>query len=194
MSPAPAAATYVLIDAENLDRTIGEILGRRPLAGERVNYQSLVNYCGEKWAKPVRCLVCLNVRSEQVPETMLGFIQALRASKCDVVPVYGRPDQKVVDLAIVKLLAALKETSPTANVILGSHDGEDFASHVQPLLGAARSVAVLGFREFFSQKFRDLVPQGLQLFDLEYDARAVPQRLPRLVPIAIDEFDAKAFL
>ena len=192
MSPAPQAATYVLIDAENLDRTIGEIIGRRPSAGERVNYQALVNFCAEKWPKPVRCLVCLNVRSEQVPETMLGFIQALRASKCDVVPVYGRPDQKVVDLAIIKLLTALKESS-TANVILGSHDGEDFASHLAPLLGGQRSVAVLGFREFFSQKFRELVPQGLQLFDLEYDARAV-QRLPRLVPIQIDEFDAKVFL
>jgi uncharacterized protein len=193
MSPAPAAATYVIIDAENLDRTIGEILGRRPSAGERVNYQSLVSFCSEKWPKPVKCLVCLNVRGEQVPEPMLGFVQALRASKCDVIPLYGRPDQKVVDLGIVKLLGALKDL-PAANVVLGSHDGEDFAPHLVPLLGAQRSVAVLGFREFFSQKFRELVAQGLQLFDLEYDARALPARLPRLVPIAVDEFDPKAFL
>jgi uncharacterized protein len=193
MSPVQPAATYVVIDAENLDRTIGEILGRRPSAGERVNYQNLVAFCSEKWPKPLKCLVCLNVRGEQVPEPMLGFVQALRASKCDVVPLYGRPDQKVVDIAIVKLLNAMKEL-PAANVVLGSHDGEDFAPHVAALLGGQRSVAVLGFREFFSQKFRELVPQGLQLYDLEYDARVLPARLPRLVPIPVDEFDPKAFL
>jgi uncharacterized protein len=193
MSPAPNAATYVLIDAENLDRTIGEILGRRPSPGERVNYQSLVSFCSERWAKPLRCLVCLNVRGEQIPEPMLGFVQALRAAKCDVVPLYGRTDQKVVDLAIVKLLNALKEHA-SANVILGSHDGEDFAAHVGALLGGTRSVAVLGFREFMSQKFRELQGQGLQILDLEYDARALAQRLPRLVPIKVDEFDPLAFL
>ena len=198
MSPAPPAAqpapaTYVLVDAENIDRTIGEILGRRPSGGERVNYQSLVNFCSERWPKPVRCLVCLNVRGEQIPETMLGFVQALRASKCDVVPLYGRPDQKVVDIAIQRLLDALKDR-PQANVILGSHDGEDFASHVAPLLGEGRSVAVLGFREHFSQRFRDLQSQGLEMLDLEYDAKALPQRLPRLAPIRIDEFDPNHFL
>jgi uncharacterized protein len=193
MAIGSPAATYVLIDAENLDRTIGEILGRRPTGGERVNYQSLVSWCAERWPKPLRCLVCLNVRGEQVPEGMLGFVQALRAAKCDVVPLYGRPDQKVVDIAIVKLLNALAGVS-AANVVLGSHDGEDFAVHVAPLLAPGRSVAVLGFREYFSQRFRELVPQGLQMFDLEYDARALPQRLPRLVPIPVDEFDPKAFL
>ena len=190
---APTAATYVLIDAENLDRTIGEILGRRPLAAERVNYQNLITFCGEKWAKPTRCLVCLNVRGEQIPEPMLGFVQALRASRCEVVPLYGRPDQKVVDIAIVKLLKALKDL-PAANVILGSHDGEDFAAHVAPLLGQGRTVAVLGFREYMSQRFRELVPQGLQILDLEYEARALTQRLPRMVPIQIDSFDPAAFL
>ncbi len=193
MSPQPSAATYVLIDAENLDRTIGEILGRRPSASERINYQSLVAFCSERWPKPVRCLVCLNVRGEQIPEPMLGFVQALRASKCEVVPLYGRPDQKVVDLAIIKLLDALKDV-PAANVVLGSHDGEDFATHVQPLLGQGRGVAVIGFREFMSQRFRELVPQGLQIFDLEYEVKALPQRLPRLVPIQIDTFDPTAFL
>ena len=193
MSHAPTAATYILIDAENLDRTIGEILGRRPLAAERVNYQSLVSFCAERWPKPVRCIVCLNVRGEAIPEAMLGFVQALRAAKCDVVPLYGRPDQKVVDIAIVKLLGALKE-SPTANVILGSHDGEDFSAGIAALLQPGRSVAVLGFREFMSQRFRELQSQGLQIFDLEYDARALTQRLPRMVPIKIDEFDPLIFL
>jgi len=190
---APAAATYVLIDAENLDRTIGEILGRRPTGAERVNFGALVSWCAEKWPKPTRCLVCLNVRGEQIPEPMLGFVQALRASRCEVVPLYGRPDQKVVDIAIVKLLDALAER-PGANVVLGSHDGEDFAAHVARLLGTGRSVAVLGFREFLSQRFRELQPQGLELYDLEYDVRALPQRLPRLVPIHVDQFDPKAFL
>ena len=124
---------------------------------------------------------------------MLGFIKALRSAGCEVAPLYGRADQKVVDLAILKLLGAIGERQ--ANVVLASHDGGDFAGALRPLLELeGRQVAVLGFREYFSQKFRELQGSGLQMVDLELDARVFARRLPRLFPIKIDEFDPAAFL
>ena len=196
MSAMAAAkpATYVLVDAENIDWAVSHIIGRKPEPQDRVQFDKLVTFCEERFTGPVKCIVALNVRGDQIPDSMLGFIKALRSAGCDVAPLYGRADQKVVDLAILKLLAAIGERQ--ANVVLASHDGGDFAGALRPLLesGGGRQVAVLGFREYFSQKFRELIPNGLQMVDLELDAHVFSRRLPRLFPIKIDEFDAAAFL
>ena len=193
---APTATktnTYVLIDAENIDWAVSHIIGRKPEPQDRVQFDKLVAFCEERFTGPVKCIVALNVRGDQIPDSMLGFIKALRSAGCEVAPLYGRADQKVVDLAILKLLAAIGER--TGNVVLASHDGGDFAGALRPLLeGGNRQVAVLGFREYFSQKFRELQPNGLQMVDLELDAHVFSKRLPRLFPIKIDEFDASSFL
>jgi uncharacterized protein len=98
-----------------------------------------------------------------------------------------------VDLAITRLLVAIQERP--ASIVLASHDGGDFAEALKPLLGnAGRTVAVLGFREYFSFRFRELQQHGLQLYDLERDANVFVRRLPRLVPTRIDDFDPNAFL
>ena len=185
--------TYVLIDAENIDWAVSHIIGRKPEPQDRVQFDKLVQFCEERFTGPVKCIVALNVRGDQIPDSMLGFIKALRSAGCEVAPLYGRADQKVVDLAILKLLAAIGGLQ--ANVVLASHDGGDFAGALRPLLeGGIRQVAVLGFREYFSQKFRELQPNGLQMVDLELDAHVFSKRLPRLFPIKIDEFDASSFL
>jgi putative heme uptake system protein len=186
-------STYVLVDAENIDWAVSHIIGRKPEPQDRVQFDKLVEFCEQRFTGPVKCIVALNVRSDQIPDSMLGFIKALRSAGCDVAPLYGRTDQKVVDLAILKLLAAIGERQ--ANVVLASHDGGDFAQALRPLLETeGRQVAVLGFREYFSQKFRELLPNGLQMVDLELDAKVFARRLPRLFPIKIDEFDPNAFL
>jgi uncharacterized protein len=183
----------VLIDAENIDWAVSHIVGRKPEPLDRVQFDKLVAFCESRFTLPVKCIVALNVKGDVVPDSMLGFIKALRAASCDVVPLYGRSDQKVVDLAILKLLAAIAERP--SNVVLASHDGGDFASALRPLLDTpGRQVAVLGFREYFSQRFRELQGLGLQMLDLELDAQVFARRLPRLFPIKIDEFDATAFL
>jgi uncharacterized protein len=192
-TPPRAAGTYVLIDAENIDWAVSHIVGRKPEAQDRVQFDKLVAFCESRFVPPVKCIVALNVKGEVVPDSMLGFIKALRSAGCDVAPLYGRPDQKVVDIAILKLLAAIAERQ--SHVVLASHDGSDFAAALRPLLDTAgRQVAVLGFREYFSQKFRELQGLGLQMVDLEFDAQVFGRRLPRLFPIQIDQFDANAFM
>src|SRR6476659_2848012 len=93
---AEAVGTYVLIDAENIDWAVADLIGHKPESMDRLQFDRLAQFCQRTFPGPVKCLVVLNVRGEQVPDGMLGFIKALRASGCDVVPVYGRSDQKVV--------------------------------------------------------------------------------------------------
>src|SRR3954470_11952247 len=136
-----SAATYVLVDAENLDWAVSDIVGRKPDPTERVQFDRLMQYCEGRFPKPVRALIVINSKGDQIPDSMLGFVKALRAAGCEVVPVYGRPDQKVVDLAITRLLGAIQDRP--ASIVLASHDGGDFAEALKPLLGnAGRTVAV----------------------------------------------------
>ena len=107
------------------------------------------------------------------------------------VPLSGPPGMKVVDVGIQRMLEAIAERD--ADVVLGSHDG-DFLPQVQALLGSGRRVALLGFREFVNGGYAELADAGLQVFDLETDARAFNKVLPRVRIIDIDSFDPAAYL
>src|SRR3712207_2984813 len=102
MLPArPPAATYVLIDAENVDWAVASVLGRKPEPQDRVQFDRLVAFCEGHFPQPVRCIVVLNARGEQLPDVMIGFVRALKTAGCDVALLHGRPEQKVVDLGIL---------------------------------------------------------------------------------------------
>lgn len=190
----PPAATYVLIDAENVDWAVANVLGRKPESQDRVQFDRLVAFCESRFPTPVRCVVALNARGEQLPDAMMGFVRALKSAGCEVALLYGRPEQKVVDLGILKLLDAVRTKRPGAAVVLASHDGADFAPALKPLLEEGRRVAVLGLREHVSARFRELVPGGLEMLDLEVDARVFLRPLPRLLPMRVDDFDPTLFL
>ncbi len=118
----------------------------------------------------------------------MAFVQALTALEFRPVVLSGPADVKVVDLAIQRTLDALAQREG-GDVLLASHDG-DFAPHLGTLLrDAERRVGVLGFRELVSATLADLVPAGLELFDLEDDVGAFTVALPRLRVIPIEQFD-----
>jgi uncharacterized protein len=194
LSGRPPAASYVLIDAENVDWAVSNVLGRKPEAMDRVQFDRLVAFCETSFPAPVRCVVVLNARGEQLPDVMIGFVRALKSAGCEVALLYGRQDQKVVDLGILKLLEHIRTQRPKASVVLASHDGADFADALKPMLEEKRQVAVLGLREYVSQRFRDLVPAGLKILDLELNARVFQRPLPRMLPVNVDEFDPMLFL
>jgi len=194
LSGRPPAASYVLIDAENVDWAVSNVLGRKPESMDRVQFDRLVAFCETHFPAPVRCVVVLNARGEQLPDVMIGFVRALKSAGCEVALLYGRQDQKVVDLGILKLLEHIRTQRPKASVVLASHDGADFADALKPMLEEKRQVAVLGLREYVSQRFRDLVPAGLKILDLELNARVFQRPLPRMLPVNVDEFDPMLFL
>jgi uncharacterized protein len=176
--------SYLLIDGENLDATLGtSILGRRPMPEERPRWNRVLEHVEQRWGQPVNGLFFLAVAGEMP----MAFVQAIISIGYRPIPLQG--EGKVVDIAIQRTLAALADRE--ADVALGSHDG-DFLEDLGRLCDGTRRVGLLGFGEFFNSGFRDL--PGLEMIDLEYDVGAFRTRLPRVRVIPIDEFDPLDFL
>ena len=181
--------TYLVLDGENLDATLGSnVLGRRPASDERPRWERVLTHSQQVWGQPVKALFFLNATSGHMP---MPFIQALMAMGLRPVPLSGPPGMKVVDVGIMRMLEAIVERD--ADVVLGSHDG-DFLPQVSALLSGGRRVALLGFPEYLNAGYAELREHGLQVFDLEQDAKAFNQLLPRVRILDIEEFDPAAFL
>lgn len=182
--------TYLVIDGENLDATLGlSLLGHRPAPDERPRWERVLEYGQQLWDQPVKGLFFLNASSGNLP---MPFVQALIAIGLRPVPLSGPPGMKVVDVGIQRMLEAI--AGRDADVILGSHDG-DFLPQMSALLeGGDRRVAVLGFTEFMNAGYVPLMAAGLQVLDLESDAKAFNKVLPRVRVIEIDSFDPTAYL
>lgn len=186
MDEAPRS-TYVLVDGENIDATLGtSILGRRPRPEERPRWERLLQFARDRWEQDAAGLFFLAANNE-LP---MAFVQALLAMGFRPVALSGNPGVKVVDIAIQRTLVELGNRA--ADVLLVSNDG-DFVGELGDLLDGRR-VGVVGFREFRNQGYRELVEHGLESFDLEYDVQAFNERLPRVRVIPIEEFDPTQFL
>src|SRR5215218_10863717 len=90
--------TFVLVDGENIDATLGtSILQRRPNPEERPRWERVTEFAANLWDQPVTSLFFINASNGQIP---LPFVQALLALKYRVVPLAGEADEKVVDIGI----------------------------------------------------------------------------------------------
>jgi len=180
--------TYLLLDGENLDMALGSFLGRRPAPEERPRWDRVLEFAEQVWEAPTKPLFFMNASSGTLPT---AFVNAIRGFGYRPVPLSGPADVKVVDVAIQRTLEAIAERP--GHVLLGSHDS-DFVPQIEQLLDGRRQVGLLAFRELVSSRYEPLMARGLQSFDLEDDARAFNQPLPRLRIIPIDQFDPRAFL
>ncbi len=186
---AVGRSTYLLIDGENIDATLGaSVLQRRPNPDERPRWERVQQFAEQRFGNPVKGLFFLAAHSETLP---MSFVQALLAMSYTPIPLSGAPGQKVVDIGIQRMLEALADHD--GDVLLASHDG-DFLPQVQELVGAERRVGMLVFREFMNSGFAAMMPQGLEVFDLERDVGAFTSPLPRVRIIPIDEFDPTRYL
>jgi uncharacterized protein len=181
--------TYLLVDGENIDATLGmSVLGHRPQPDERPRWDRVREFAAEVWGQPVTALFFLNATSGQMP---MSFVQALLALGFRPIPLSGGPGEKVVDIGIQRTLDAIRERD--ADVLLASHDG-DFVDQVAALLSPGRKVGLLGFREFVSSSFGDLSAAGLRTFDLEDEVGCFTAPLPRVRIIPLELFDPARFL
>jgi uncharacterized protein len=181
--------TYVLVDGENIDATLGgSILGARPAPEERPRWERVLDFARNQWGQPVKGLFFLNASNGTMP---MSFVQALVAIGFQPIPLAGEAHEKVVDIGIQRTLDALADR--TGDVMLASHDG-DFAPQLGALLGPDRHVGMLAFKEFTSGALQHLTDGGLEIFDLESDVQAFNVTLPRLRIIALDEFDPLRYL
>lgn len=182
--------TYLLVDGENIDATLGSsILGGRPTPEQRPRWERVLTFAEQTWGQPVRALFFLNASNGNLP---MSFVQALTAIGFVPIPLSGESYEKVVDVGIKRTLEAIARRQ--GDVLLASHDG-DFAPEVEELVDAGdRRVGLLAFREFTSQQLAGLTARGLQTFDLETDLGAFNVQLPRLRIIPLAEFDPLRFL
>ncbi|WP_169166176.1 NYN domain-containing protein [Cellulomonas taurus] len=180
--------TYVLVDGENIDATLGSsILNGRPTPEQRPRWERVLDFAERVWDQDTKGLFFLNATSGTMP---MAFVQALLAIGFQPIPLSG--EGKVVDIGIKRTLAALADRD--GDVLLASHDG-DFAPEMETLLeDEDRRVGLLAFREFTSSQLSHLVEDGLETFDLESDVKAFNVTLPRLRIIPLDEFDPLRFL
>ncbi|MFB9233952.1 NYN domain-containing protein [Plantactinospora siamensis] len=184
-----AAVTYLLVDGENIDATLGgQVLEHRPNPEERPRWERLRQFAQETWGQPVRALFFLNATSGVLPTP---FVRALLALNYRPIALTGSPGQKVVDIGIQRTLQAI--VNRPGDVLLASHDG-DFIPQIRNVLGDGRRVGLIGFPEFFNAGFTNLVDGGLELFDLEEDAHCFTSPLPRVRIISVDDFDPERFL
>jgi uncharacterized protein len=181
--------TYLVIDGENLDATLGTgILKHKPAPDERPRWERVATFAEQRWGQPVSTLFFINASSGTLP---MSFVQALLAMGIRPIPLSGPPEVKVVDEGIQRTLDAIVDRG--GDVMLGSHDG-DFLPQVGALLRAGRRVAVLGFREFVNAGYAELEASGLELHDLESDVGCFNRPLPRVRILTLEEFDPFQFL
>jgi uncharacterized protein len=186
--PTTPAETFLIIDGENIDATLGaSVLGRRPASEERPRWDRVRDYARAVWDQPARGLFFLNA-SGGPP---MPFVQALIALHYRPVLLSGPSDVKVVDVAIQRTLEALAERE-RGDALLASHDG-DFAPQIARLAEQPqRRVGLLGFREMMSSALTDL--EGVEFYDLEDDVGAFTVALPRVRVIPIERFDPRTLL
>ncbi|MGC5615525.1 NYN domain-containing protein [Georgenia sp. Z1491] len=188
MSDAPT--TYLVIDGENIDATLGvSILGHRPSPEERPRWDRVLTHATDAWGAETKGLFFLNATSGNLPTS---FIQALLAMDYRPIPLSGTTTEKVVDIGVQRMLEAILAQGH-GNVLLVSHDG-DFLPQMADLLDAGHRVGVLAFREFLNHELTALTGRGLEIFDLEDDVRAFTTALPRVRVIPLVSFDASQFL
>ncbi len=188
MTDAPR--TYLLIDGENIDATLGmSVLGRRPAPEERPRWDRILDFADAVYDQPAKGLFFLNASSGQMP---MGFVQALLAMSYHPIPLSGSATEKVVDIGIQRTLEAIAQ-QPEGDVLLASHDG-DFLPQVEQLVDAGRQVGIICFREFVNSHLTELTHRGLRIYDLEDDLGAFQTPLPRVRIIPLTSFDPTRYL
>ena len=185
-APVGRATTYLVIDGENIDGVLGGLFDRRPEPGERPRWDRVLSFATGTWGNPVTSFFFINASSGHLP---VSFIQALVAIGIRPIPLSGRSDQKVVDIAIQKTLDAIVDTE--GDLLLATHDG-DFLPHVKRLVDGKRRVGLLAFPELVNVGYTGI--EGLEVYDLEGDVGCFNQALPRVRIIDVDAFDPAAYL
>jgi uncharacterized protein len=182
----PQRRTFVLVDGENIDATLGStVLGRKPEPNERPRWERVLDFARRLWDQDATGLFFLNASNGYLPGP---FVTALTQIGFRPIPLAGSASEKVVDIGIQRTLDAL--VGRDADVLLASHD-RDYLEQVERLLDSRHRVGILGFPELVSGAYSGL---DVRLYDLETEVRAFNSPLPRVRIIPLGDFDPEDFL
>ena len=84
------APTYLLVDGENIDATLGiQVLGHRPQPEERPRWERVRDFSAAVWGQPVRPLFFLNATLDAILDAGRGDV-LLASHDADFVPQLRR--------------------------------------------------------------------------------------------------------
>lgn len=180
---------YVLVDGENMDRTLSNILGRPPMGDDRPRWDNVLRFSEGLWGgRTTKSLFFINVRPEApIPGS---FVFAIKQIGYHPVPLTGDEQRSGIDVGIVRTLDALAQRE--GDILLLSHNKE-FCEQLHKLNDGKRHLGVLAFEEHLPGAYYEI--EGLDVLDIEHDARAfLGGPLPRILPTPIDEFNPEKLL
>jgi len=106
--------TYLVVDGENIDATLGlSVLDRRPNPEERPRWDRVLECAHGRWGQKAKGLFFLNGSSGFLP---MGFVQALTAMDYSVIPLSGPVDMKVVDVGLQRTMDAIAQLGDDINL------------------------------------------------------------------------------
>ena len=187
-----STTTYLLVDGENTDLTLGTILRNRPTQRTRPRWEKVRNFAEDVWdCQKVEARFFIHVREgDEAPHK---FIHVLNILGYKVQLLRDNGKKGVVREGIKRALLTLVDMP--GNVLLLSHHSIYVDALIQLLGTPGRSVALLGFREFVSESYFQKIPE-LQFFDIERDAQVFHQGvvLPRDNVSSLNTFDPGSFM
>lgn len=181
---------YMLIDGANIDGVLGQILGRQPTGRERPRWDHVMRFSVDSLPMDKRkAHFFIATDGEQIPQKLSPFIETLK--QCGIKPwlLTREGNRQVVDEAINKVLARMRERGDESNILLLSHDS-DYVNELKKIreMDSERVIAILGFPEYMSNDFDEV--EGLRKYDLEHDVTdGFIHDLPRIRVITIDAFE-----
>lgn len=175
----------VLVDGENIDRTLRNIFNSKPRSEHRPRWDRVRDSIAQKFGDFTCGLFFLNASTKPA----WSFVTSLRGHGWTGIQLTGSPTVKIVDVAILKTLAALKTRD--CDVVLMSHDA-DFCGAISALCDGKRKVTIIGFREFIAGGYNEI--PNLEFMDLEDDMSSFDCSLPRNRVVPIDKFDPARYL
>ena len=184
------APTYLLVDGENIDATLGVHPRRRAPPRAAAPLGARADFAQQTWDQPVKALFFLNASNGTLP---MSFVQALMAHRLPADPAVGRAVREGRrhrhQAHPRRHRAAARATCCWPATTVTSPPSWRRSSTTGP---AGRACSA--FREFTSTELSALGAKGLETFDLEGDVAAFNVQLPRLRIIPLDEFDPLRYL
>ena len=195
-APAGPRNILVLIDHENIDWSLGNLIGPERLNAEtRPRWSELRRFVEQRAAGGNTQFISFLQHNDAITGFAVyldgeeGFRPVLLQSQVDAT---GRR-RPVVDEAIHHALSGLRDRE--CDVLIVSNDG-GYLQHMQELRQHGlfhRRFGVIGFIDEMSGLYRS--EDWVDTFDLERDVGAFSYQLPRrYMPIAVDDFDISSIL
>jgi len=180
--------TYLLVDGENVDSTLGTILRGQPNPEDRPRWNKVMDYAKSLFDdEDIQAFFFINVK--QGARIPYKFIHVLEITGYKPVLLSGSRGQ-VVDEGIKKMLKLISQKE--GNIILITHDNGYCELLNEALTNHNRELAIFGFEEFVSSRYSKELP--LTIYDLETQVEAFEAPLKRGEITSLEQFDPSELL